>query len=107
MDHKIINLTPHPVTLCDDKGNVYRTFQPEPQSARISSVIVRVGDLDGVPISITSLGEVLGLPDPKENVWLIVSQAVKNNLPGRKDLLIPVEKVTRNNRTVGCKSLGV
>lgn len=105
---KIINLTPHEITIVGEGGNILRTIAPEATPARLKVSTVKGHPIDGVPTSITVFGEPENLPEPKWAVWLIVSQLIKSALPGRLDLLVPAEVVRdEKGNVIGCKSLGL
>lgn len=60
-----------------------------------------------IPTTRTVFGRPVGLPEPKTDVWLIVSQLVKSALPDRTDLLVPTDIVRdANGSIIGCRSLG-
>src|SRR5690606_4107896 len=72
---RLVNLTPHPVTLL--VGDRTLTIPPEPTPARCSETRTVVGavEVDGleVPVTVVGFGEVQGLPDPQEGVLYVVS----------------------------------
>lgn len=103
----IINCTPHPVTMCDDNGVIYRTFPRGEIIPRLSVIVGKANSIDGIPTTKSTFSECLNLPQKKKGVFYIVSQMVKNAYPNRKDFLVPTEIVRdKNNNIIGCKSLG-
>lgn len=104
----IVNKTPHPVHMLDEKGNIFKTFPKGEQLIRLAVNTVSCGSLsDGTPISKTEFGEPEGLPNYVEGIFYIVSQLVKSALPHRADLLVPAELVRdENGNILGCRSLG-
>lgn len=105
---KIINLTPHAITIVDESGNVLRNIDPEAKPARLKVSTVQAHPIDGVPTSKTVFGEPENLPEQKWGVYLIVSQLIKSALPERTDLLVPAEVVRdEKGNVVGCRSLGL
>ena len=103
----IKNFTPHPITICNNAGEVVRVIQPE-GLVRLKAVTVPAGEIDGVPVTRTEFGQPEGLPEFKEGVFIVVSQLVKTALPSRSDLLVPAEVVRdEKGNIVGCKSLGL
>jgi hypothetical protein len=103
----IVNLTPHEITVLGPGCEIVKRIPPSGSVARLESWTVPRGEDGGVPITFTEFGSPEGLPDPKEGVWLVVSQLVKSRLPGRADLLVPSEVVKdRLGRVLGCRSLG-
>ena len=105
---KIINCTPHPVTICDAEGNTLRVIESNGNPIRLAAKTVPAGEFDGIPLSRTEFGEPVNLPEPEEGTLFIVSQIVKNAIPGRSDLVVPAE-VLRDDKgqIVGCQSLGL
>jgi len=104
---KIKNLTPHPISICNNAGEIIRVFQPE-GLVRLKATTVQVGEIDGIPTTRTEFGQPEGLPEFQEGVFLVVSQLVKTALPSRSDLLVPAEVVRdEKGNIIGCKSLGI
>jgi hypothetical protein len=63
------------------------------------------GEIDGVPISRSVLGEVMGLPAAEAGIWLVVSQIVAS-AARRPDLLFPGELVRNEaGQPIGCRGL--
>ena len=91
MDTRIINLTPHTVTLVC--GNKTVDIQPSGMIARVSATSQQVGTItiDGFdfPVVKTVFGDVQGLPEPAENTIYIVSTLVLSAAQGRNDLVAP------------------
>ena len=103
----IINLTPHPIVIVSDDGNVIRTINPAGTIARVSARTIRTGEFDGIPLSATEFGEVVDLPEPIEDTVFVVSSIVASRVPHRSDVLIPNESVRdEKGRIIGCRSLG-
>lgn len=71
---KIVNLTPHPVTVAGI------TIEPSGVVARVSTTTVDAGSLDfngtKIPLTTTAYGEVQGLPEQRDDTVLIVSSLV-------------------------------
>ena len=104
----IINKTPHPVYILDEKNKVIVSFPKAEALIRLSSSIEKKYVLCNVPITITIFGDPIGLPDMKEETFYIVSQLVKSALPTRDDLLVPAEVVRdEKGNIIGCRSLGI
>lgn len=102
----IKNFTPHPITICNNAGEVTRVIQSE-GLVRLKAVTVPAGEIDGIPVTKTEFGQPEGLPEFQEGTFYIVSQLVKAALPSRADLLVPAEVVRdEQGNIVGCKSLG-
>jgi len=73
---KVINLTPHAISLAEVDGNVIETFAPSGTVARVATTSEVVAELMGRPVSRTSFGEVTGVPAPVEGVVYLVSTLV-------------------------------
>ncbi len=103
----IKNYTPHPISICNNAGDIIRVIQPE-GLVRLKAVTVPAGEIDGILVTRTEFGQPEGLPDFKEGTFYIVSQLVKSALPSRSDLLVPAEVIRdEKGNIVGCKSLGL
>jgi hypothetical protein len=103
----IKNFTPHPITICNNAGEVIRIIQSE-GVVRLKAVTVPAGEIDGILVTKTEFGHPEGLPEFGEGVYYVVSQLVKTALPSRSDLLVPAEVVRdEKGNIVGCKSLGL
>lgn len=99
-----INLTPHEVTLVDDQGDITLVIKPEQTSARCAVKREIAFTADGIQVNRSVFGEVVGLPDPVEGTWCIVSRIVAEAAQ-RSDLLVPDETVRNpEGQIVGCKS---
>lgn len=98
---KIINLTPHSVTV-DGKEIVSSGV------ARLQERNESAGLIAGVPVIRQVRGQVEGLPDPKDGVWIIVSRPIFDALPDRNDLLAIGETVRdAQGKILGAKNLVV
>ena len=105
----VINMTPHPIQVVDEQGQLVKTYPASGQQIRLKMETVSAGSLpDRTPLSKTVYGEPEGLPNAFEGTYYIVSQLVKNALPEREDLLVPAE-IVRNpeGMIIGCRSLGL
>lgn len=108
---RIKNLTPHAVNIVDAEGNPHRTYESE-GIARAATSSEVVGELDGIELVKTTFGAPVGLPDPEDGVYLIVSLATATAAQkhGRStdDLLLTSEPVRDSEgRIVGCLRLGI
>ena len=88
---KIINLTPHDVTVETDEITV--TY-PSKGVARVGMNYEHNSNINGIPVRKATYTDVTGLPDASNNkngilFFYIVSAIVKNAQPGRTDLLVP------------------
>lgn len=84
----MINLTPHPINLADEAGNIVATIPPSGTVARVQTASVEVVRLMGFPINRTTFGEVTGLPDPVEGVYYVASTLVAQAAK-RSDVVAP------------------
>lgn len=101
----IINLTPHPINIMDEKG-VYNTIVPTLPSARCFTKSVEAGFHDGVPLTRKEYGEVKDLPEPVYGTVYIVSMLVRQRSPARLDLTSPGTIVRDSEgKIIGCKTL--
>ncbi len=101
---KIINLTPHAVTIAS------LTIQPDGRIPRLREETRVVGEvsIDGhtLPVTETTLGELEGLPEPQRDTIYIVSRLVAEATPHRDDLFFPGRLVRdQEGRVVGAESL--
>lgn len=85
---QIINLTPHTVNICDEAGNITKSY-PSSGTCRVTTTISPVGEADGVPVVKTKYGQTEGLPYHEEGKKYIVSMVVAQANPLRGDLLMP------------------
>ena len=90
----IINLTPHAITL--QVGETSTTFAASGEVARVAQTLTDTGlVVNGAPVMANSFGAVIGLPEPQDGVFLIVSGLVLSALQGsRTDVIAPRTDVT-------------
>lgn len=105
----IINLTPHVVTIINTDGTEIH-FPASGQIARCAVNTVQTGYIlygeREIPTYRTQYGEVVGLPDPVDSTIYIVSTPVAQNVPDRKDVLVPAETIRdAEGRIIGCRGL--
>ena len=110
----LINLTPHGVNICNDKGEHLLTLPPSGTVARVTVTRATAGSLAdcGVPLFRTKFGEVQDLPefDPNNKVLYVVSLVVAQHpdVAGREDIASPGELIRdAAGLAVGCKGLTV
>ena len=104
---KVINLTPHCVNMVSSTGEEIKKFESEGE-ARCSQKTIRIGEVDGIPLTQTFFGEVTGLPLEQEGIKYIVSRLVMQACPNRKDLLVPNEILRDNDgKIIGCQSFAI
>ena len=106
----IVNLTPHAVNIVGNDNSVAITIPASGNVARCSQTIDIIGSITtnsvSIPISSSSYGEVVDLPDPKPGYYYIVSRLVMSACPARQDLLCPNDLVRNDaGQVIGCRSL--
>lgn len=102
---KVINLTPHDVNICDDCGNIIKTYKPSGSVARVRHNWREVEYIDGVPVVVRENEHVVDLPDYQEGVFYIVSNIVLEYCYDRVDILAPVQQVKDlSGRVIGCRA---
>lgn len=107
--NNIINLTPHTVTIVNPDGSEL-SFPASGTIARCAVNTVQTGYIlyseQEIPTYRTQYGEVIGLPDPQDGVIYITSTPVAQNVPDRKDVLVPAECIRdAEGRIIGCRGL--
>lgn len=127
---KFVNLTPHEINviwteynalMCNndcsycylfDTAGCYcyvkehRDFPPSGTVARVSTNVVGMPPIDGIPTEKVEYGEVTDLPEPVDGTMYIVSLMVKQACPDRLDLLTPGELMRdKKGNPIGCCGL--
>lgn len=104
------NLTPHEVKIYKLNGTVPNldvVIEAGEEVARVSCEYIKVDKkVDGIDLYRTVFGEVTGLPEYSEGVYLLVSAMVREALPLRSDLVSPGQ-LLRNDKgeVIGCLGL--
>jgi len=110
-----INMTPHEINIYD-QSNLVLTVPPSGAVARVDSVNLTRGWIEGVSVYTTTYGAVTvtinGKPSPFPEAmfqtYLIVSAMVRQALPTRGDLFSPGELVrNESGQPIGCQGLVV
>lgn len=100
-DLKVINLTPHEVTVFlqgDTDPSEAMVIPPSGEVARCEQKDVFMGIISGIPIYKSDLGDVKNLPDSQDDTIYLVSTPVAEKLKAvRDDLYVPAGFV-RNER---------
>lgn len=108
---KFVNLTPHDIVCMVHSYDPAKALAEQrvfPKSGNIARVeqttsMCDITDCDIVLFK-TTLGNVVGLPEEKEDVLLIVSGMVRAALPKRQDLVSPGELFRDGNGCIlGCQ----
>lgn len=103
MKTKIINLTPHAITIITDGNNI--EIAPSGTVARCKEVTENIGEVNGIPVVRKTFGEIEGLPQPQADTIFIVSALVAQAAK-REDVFSPGDFVRDDQgRILGCKSL--
>lgn len=104
------NLTSHEVCIYKLNGTVPDldlVIEAGEEVARVSCEYMKVDKkVEGVDLYRTVFGEVTGLPDHEEGVYLLVSTMVREALPLRSDLVSPGQLLRDDDgNVIGCLGL--
>ena len=90
---EIINLTPHEIIIVSEDGEEIMRIPPSGQVARVSVKSEVVGEINGVKVRKVVYGDIVGLPEPRENTFYVVSTivllALREKGIYRRDLIAP------------------
>lgn len=97
---KIVNLTPHTITLCGREI-------PSAGVARCQTSVEQVGEIDGIRINRRTFGDVSGLPEPQADTVYIVSAIVAQAVSDSRNDVYIVDETVRDEqgRIIGCNAL--
>lgn len=113
---RLINMTPHAITLLNERGDVIMRLPPQQRPLRIvqrreycGAVRVRMprtGREVDVPVMALRECSAGPMPEPREGVYYIVSVMVAAAYPQRRDLMT-VDGLLRDRRgrVIGCTRL--
>src|SRR5690606_6901341 len=102
---RIINLTPHAVTLVTTGGDEV-VIQPEKNPARIPTTTTPAGEINGIPLVVEQLGDANSvLPAPQPGVVYVVARPVAERAGHRTDLVVPPNVERVNGRPVRARAL--
>jgi len=105
---RLVNLTPHPVRVLKENGELVMELPPEGIVPRCAEEVEPYTEVNGIPVVRKRLGAVEGLPAPEDSVYYVVSRAVAEAARGRDDLLIPDDLVRdEKGRVIGCRRFAV
>lgn len=96
MTTTLLNLTPHELNIRMMNGEWVK-LAPSGTVARVSVKSVPAGDVNGIALTKTEMGEIVDLPAPAENVMLITSLVVAAAAK-RPDVVSPGQLI-RDDRT--------
>lgn len=104
------NLTPHEVKIFKLNGtapDLDVVIEASEEVARVSCEYIKVDKkVDGVDLYRPVFGEVTGLPEYSEGVYLLVSAMVREALPLRSDLVSPGQLLRDDDgNVIGCLGL--
>lgn len=92
---RIINATPHLISLANAAGEITQTYEPSGLTVRCATSSEVVGTIDGFPVKRTTFGKVEGLPEEQAGVTYLVSLVVAQSLRGaRNDVVSPLTDAT-------------
>ena len=105
---RFINMTPHDITLVNDKGEIIRTFPKSGKEIRVEQSKTLNKVLDDIEIyDVVKNSKIINLPDYQEGPYYLVSSIVALSIYNREDLLVPMDFYRdENGKILGCKSLG-
>ena len=94
---RLINLTPHEITVVGEDGEPIATFPPSGKVARVQQNAEKIKEVEirGVKIDVvrTEYSEIIDLPEKRENTVFLVSvlvlQALKQRGIERNDVVAP------------------
>ena len=87
---RLINLTPHPISLANAAGEITKTIPTSGTIARVSTETITTGrSIAGCPIVKNTQGQVTNLPEAKGGTVYIVSLFVLSALSDRNDVVAP------------------
>lgn len=104
---KVVNLTPHPLTLVGNNGTLNVPASGQIARLAVTRQMLAPVTVDGVelPVNHPALGDIVGLPDPQPGVLLVVSALVAEAAE-RLDVMSPGELLRDENGVIiGAKGL--
>ena len=102
----IVNCTPHRITFLGNDGGVILELEPSGICPRCRMTRESHSHINGIPVNVTVVGELEGLPERKRNTIYIVSRIVAEAAIDRDDFYI-VDDAVRDDagRIIGCRAL--
>ena len=102
---RIINLTPHAVTLATANGDEV-VVPPEETPVRIPAETTPAGEVNGIPLVEEALGDADSvLPNPQPDTVYVVARPVAERAGHRTDLLVPTRVERVDGRPVRARAL--
>ena len=101
-----VNLTPHALNV-ERAGMSNLIIPPSGDVARVATHRVACGTIGaGIPVELSVLSDVTGLPEPQPDTYYIVSGMVLDRVQNRVDVFAPGELVRDGaGRVSGCRGL--
>ena len=96
----IVNLTPHPIRIRKVDGEFLELPKPSGPIPRCSTSDVVIGEVNGVQLSKSELGQVVDLPESAPDTIYVVSRVVLQAAPEREDLFAPGTLLRDDNGAV-------
>jgi len=88
-----INLTPHPITVCDEAGNITLNILPSGTIARVDMEYQEVPSVLGVPCRRQSSKGIVGLPEANlsaDSCYIVSTMVLSHPVcSGRNDVVSP------------------
>ena len=107
MTTRVVNLTPHEVTVLADDGTAVVSYTTSGRVARVSTRYRATSQVSpGVDCGLLLYGGAADLPEREPGTMLLVSLLVKLATPARDDLLVVADEVRDGaGRIIGCRAL--
>lgn len=108
---KLVNLTPHAITLMPMGPDGPSVTIPSSGVARCATNRVQIDTVNmigiTIPVNRTQFGEVDGLPDPQPDTFYVVSALVAQAVAGIRDDVLIVDDAVRDEqgRIIGARAL--
>lgn len=97
---KVINLTPHAISLANANGEIISIIEPSGSVARVETTQINLGEAAGVPITKTIFGDPVGLPEARQDTILLTSTIVAQAVQ-RVDVVSPLTDKTAIRNAAG------
>ena len=101
-----VNLTPLPVAIVTDDGNITHQFPPSGLVARVEEIAIEMPSPDGIPTYRLEYGEIVGVPTGTGPTFIVarpvLDAAKRQGL--QCSLVVPYPLVRDyNGRIIGCR----
>jgi len=102
---KIVNLTPHPLNIWNEKTQKFTSFETE-GCVRLNHNNRLIGEFNGIPLYETTVSARSELPEKKDDVIYIVSSVVLSAFSEREDFWQPGRLLRdEKKKVIGCVGL--